>query len=216
MLSSGRVNLFGQMAVIWSCPPTLENSIGMTTPNKYWSYIFGQYKVQTSPSYQLTATLVRFKNVQACWFFEFKSFWWEPWKICLCGLEAFESVPYSCVWKMCYHLWQTLYWVKNFVFGLIRWALKNNLSSYHFSMPREPVVILHIALTNSISTNIQSIVQHPTLSDKQQFSQLQDHLQERTDMFNSAIFYSITSTQPGLQGGRIGYLLCWACLHRHM
>lgn len=67
------------------------------------------------------------------------------------------------------------------------------------SMPREPVVILHVALTDGIASNIQAIVPHPTLSHQSDFK-LTQHSEEDTSTFNSAVFYSITSTQPGLKG----------------
>lgn len=71
-----------------------------------------------------------------------------------------------------------------------------------FSMPREPVVILHVALVGAISSKIQAIVRHPTLSRQSDFDQLTNSalLEEDTTSFDSAIFYSITSTQTGLQG----------------
>lgn len=69
----------------------------------------------------------------------------------------------------------------------------------HPTMPREPLVILHIALTSDIASSIQAIVKHPTLSSSEHFTQLGGD-KENTSTFDSAIFYSITSTQPGLQG----------------
>lgn len=68
-----------------------------------------------------------------------------------------------------------------------------------FSMPGEPVVILHVALVDGISASIQSIVRHPTLSNQSDFT-FSKNLGEDTSQFDTAIFYSITSTQPGLQG----------------
>lgn len=44
----------------------------------------------------------------------------------------------------------------------------------HPSMPREPLVILHIALTKDIASSIQSIVKHPTLSLHKDFEQIRD------------------------------------------
>lgn len=66
-------------------------------------------------------------------------------------------------------------------------------------MPGEPMVILHVALVNQISSSIQSIVHHPTLSNQSDFK-LNNHQEEDPSTFNTAIFYSITSTQSGLKG----------------
>ncbi|CAH1227619.1 MLYCD [Branchiostoma lanceolatum] len=65
----------------------------------------------------------------------------------------------------------------------------------HSTMPREPMVVLHTALTNQISDNIQTIVSTPILDD------------EDVEDINTAIFYSITSTQKGLQGVELGNYL---------
>ncbi|XP_078619044.1 malonyl-CoA decarboxylase, mitochondrial-like isoform X1 [Branchiostoma floridae x Branchiostoma japonicum] len=65
----------------------------------------------------------------------------------------------------------------------------------HSTMPREPMVVLHTALTNQISDNIQTIVSTPILDE------------EDVDNINTAIFYSITSTQKGLQGVELGNYL---------
>ncbi|XP_041462453.1 malonyl-CoA decarboxylase, mitochondrial-like [Lytechinus variegatus] len=69
----------------------------------------------------------------------------------------------------------------------------------HSSMPNEPLVILHTALTRDISASIQSIVRK------------QDDIaigvkpgEEDPDEAQAAIFYSITSTQKGLQGVELG------------
>ena len=67
-------------------------------------------------------------------------------------------------------------------------------------MPGEPLVVLHVALVDGISNSIQSIVRHPALSNQSDFSKLGQYNEEDTSTFNTAIFYSITSTQPGLQG----------------
>lgn len=72
----------------------------------------------------------------------------------------------------------------------------------HPSMPREPVVVLHVALTPSIPAGINSIVkQHRSmrrLSGTNSWME-QSGSEEKEDCL-AAIFYSITSTQPGLQG----------------
>ncbi|KAG7333351.1 hypothetical protein KOW79_003486 [Hemibagrus wyckioides] len=67
----------------------------------------------------------------------------------------------------------------------------------HASMPGEPLVVLHVALTQDISDNIQSIVREFTTLDAV----------EEVDKINTAIFYSISSTQAGLQGVELGNYL---------
>lgn len=65
----------------------------------------------------------------------------------------------------------------------------------HPSMPREPLVIVYVALTEAISDNVQKIMKEEDLS-------LEDEKKA-----NTAIYYSITSTQPGLRGIDLGNLL---------
>ncbi|XP_055889081.1 malonyl-CoA decarboxylase, mitochondrial-like isoform X2 [Biomphalaria glabrata] len=103
----------------------------------------------------------------------------------------------------------------------------------HSSMPREPVVVLHTALTQEISSSIQGILRnvrlrYSSIADDQTigkgleyFSGLDEKNVRQSDSdnmnFNSdtedpelvkaAIFYSITSTQKGLQGIDLGYYL---------
>ncbi|XP_061631057.1 malonyl-CoA decarboxylase, mitochondrial [Phyllopteryx taeniolatus] len=85
------------------------------------------------------------------------------------------------------------------------WAdLKRRVGPYrrcyaftHAAMPGEPLVVLHVALTEEISDNIQSIVR--------EFSTLD--LEEDVNKVNAAIFYSISSTQAGLQGVELGNYL---------
>ncbi|KAK0407427.1 hypothetical protein QR680_019193 [Steinernema hermaphroditum] len=64
----------------------------------------------------------------------------------------------------------------------------------HEALPREPLVVVHVALTNDISSSIQAIVK-------------QDHLEGTEREHNTAIFYSISSMQPGLKGIDLGNLL---------
>lgn len=74
----------------------------------------------------------------------------------------------------------------------------------HASMPREPVVVLHTALTSEISSSIQSIVQrNARLSGEPEPAELS----ENAHSISTAIFYSITSTQKGLQGVELGNYL---------
>ncbi|XP_069037263.1 malonyl-CoA decarboxylase, mitochondrial [Lepisosteus oculatus] len=67
----------------------------------------------------------------------------------------------------------------------------------HSAMPGEPLVVLHVALTEEISDNIQSIVR--------EFSSLD--AEEDIKKINAAVFYSISSTQAGLQGVELGNFL---------
>ncbi|XP_033997837.1 malonyl-CoA decarboxylase, mitochondrial [Trematomus bernacchii] len=67
----------------------------------------------------------------------------------------------------------------------------------HAAMPMEPLVVLHVALTEDISDNIQSIVR--------EFASLES--EEDVNKINAAIFYSISSTQAGLQGVELGNYL---------
>ncbi|CAL8292004.1 unnamed protein product [Boreogadus saida] len=67
----------------------------------------------------------------------------------------------------------------------------------HAAMPGEPLVVLHVALTEDISDNIQSIVR--------EFANLD--AKEDVNQINAAIFYSISSTQAGLQGVELGNYL---------
>uniref|UniRef100_A0A5F9C0Y8 Malonyl-CoA decarboxylase C-terminal domain-containing protein n=1 Tax=Oryctolagus cuniculus TaxID=9986 RepID=A0A5F9C0Y8_RABIT len=65
----------------------------------------------------------------------------------------------------------------------------------HCSTPGEPLVVLHVALTSDIPSNIQAIVkeQPPETEEKSRIA--------------AAIFYSISLTQPGLQGVELGTFL---------
>lgn len=67
----------------------------------------------------------------------------------------------------------------------------------HAAMPGEPLVVLHVALTEHISDNIQSIVREFATLDSE----------EDVNKITSAIFYSISSTQAGLQGVELGNYL---------
>ncbi|MBN3309898.1 DCMC protein, partial [Amia calva] len=67
----------------------------------------------------------------------------------------------------------------------------------HGAMPGEPLVVLHVALTEEISNNIQTIVR--------EFSSLDS--EEDVNKINAAVFYSISSTQAGLQGVELGNYL---------
>ncbi|XP_048462064.1 malonyl-CoA decarboxylase, mitochondrial [Rhincodon typus] len=67
----------------------------------------------------------------------------------------------------------------------------------HNAMPREPLIVLHVALTDDISNNIQAIVRKdPSLE-----------MTEDVNKITTAIFYSISSSQRGLQGVELGTYL---------
>ncbi|CAN7988876.1 unnamed protein product, partial [Ixodes hexagonus] len=73
----------------------------------------------------------------------------------------------------------------------------------HSCMPGEPIVVLHTALTNSISSSIQRIVSHkPDPSGPKASDEWEDDR-----VIKSAVFYSISSTQKGLQGIELGKYL---------
>ncbi|XP_014309799.1 oxidative stress-induced growth inhibitor 1 isoform X2 [Myotis lucifugus] len=66
----------------------------------------------------------------------------------------------------------------------------------HCSTPEEPLVVLHVALTSDISSNIQSIVKECPPAET-----------EEKNKIAAAIFYSISLTQQGLQGVELGTFL---------
>jgi len=75
----------------------------------------------------------------------------------------------------------------------------------HRSMPSEPVVVLHVALTRGVPASIGDVVRHhPAL---RRMATLDARTGEDADSMDSAIFYSITSTQKGLQGIELGTYL---------
>ena len=78
----------------------------------------------------------------------------------------------------------------------------------HLSMPGEPIVVLHVALTTHISSTISSIIKHhrkvkrhATVDVDTSSSKDENHLsmEEDPNLCTTAIFYTITSTQTGLQ-----------------
>ncbi|KAJ1366522.1 hypothetical protein KIN20_027199 [Parelaphostrongylus tenuis] len=75
--------------------------------------------------------------------------------------------------------------------------LGNLRRCYYFSheaMPREPLVIVYVALLNEIADSVQSIVDC-------------EHFDSSEDECTTAIYYSITATQPGLFGIDLGNML---------
>ncbi|CAB3383192.1 Hypothetical predicted protein [Cloeon dipterum] len=83
----------------------------------------------------------------------------------------------------------------------------------HDSMPREPIVVLHTALADTISSSMKGIVTAAQrLSvDASAAGGLAGlkmaESEENPDLVKAAIFYSITSTQKGLQGIELGNYL---------
>ncbi|MEE6499946.1 hypothetical protein FKM82_003650 [Ascaphus truei] len=66
----------------------------------------------------------------------------------------------------------------------------------HSAMPGEPLIVLHVALTQQISSSIQTIVKEIPSCEV-----------EDGNKIKSAIFYSISLTQQGLQGVELGTYL---------
>lgn len=82
----------------------------------------------------------------------------------------------------------------------------------HKSMPREPVVVLHTALNTDISTSIHSIISSQPAAVKQDDNSYNGDLDINSNSedplrITTAVFYSITSTQKGLQGVDLGNYL---------
>nr|XP_020657599.1 malonyl-CoA decarboxylase, mitochondrial [Pogona vitticeps] len=78
--------------------------------------------------------------------------------------------------------------------------MKRRVGSYrrcyyfaHCAIPGEPLIILHVALTDEITSNIQAIVK-----------EIPSQEVEDTNKITTAIFYSISLTQQGLQGVELG------------
>ncbi|XP_060110309.1 malonyl-CoA decarboxylase, mitochondrial [Heteronotia binoei] len=66
----------------------------------------------------------------------------------------------------------------------------------HCAIPSEPLIVLHVALTDEISSSIQGIVK-----------EIPSQEAENLNKINTAIFYSISLTQQGLQGVELGTYL---------
>eukprot|EP00095_Tigriopus_kingsejongensis_P010133 snap_masked-scaffold75_size407189-processed-gene-2.14 protein:Tk10133 transcript:snap_masked-scaffold75_size407189-processed-gene-2.14-mRNA-1 annotation:"malonyl- mitochondrial" len=90
----------------------------------------------------------------------------------------------------------------------------------HLSMPGEPIVVLHVALAETIPESIGTVVKHHRLVKR--FS-VDSHLAsgsksgregEDPSLCQAAIFYSITSTQKGLQGIELGTQLIKQAVHK--
>ncbi|PVD28923.1 hypothetical protein C0Q70_11518 [Pomacea canaliculata] len=105
--------------------------------------------------------------------------------------------------------------------------LKHRVGSYrrcyvftHHSMPREPIVVLHTALTSEISSSIHSIIHNPRFRASSSDSPLTEAApphepleEENTSEITTAVFYSITSTQRGLKGVELGNYLIKRVVH---
>ncbi|RZF37910.1 hypothetical protein LSTR_LSTR005410 [Laodelphax striatellus] len=96
------------------------------------------------------------------------------------------------------------------------WAdLKQRVGPYrrcfvytHNSMPDEPLVVLHTALSDEISASTREIVAaHSRMSVDIQMVSVTADTVEDPSCVKAAIFYSITSTQKGLQGIELGNYL---------
>ncbi|XP_015606954.1 malonyl-CoA decarboxylase, mitochondrial isoform X2 [Cephus cinctus] len=76
----------------------------------------------------------------------------------------------------------------------------------HPSMPREPLVVLHTALCDEIPTTVKGIqeAEQRILGMRMEATSF---LQEDKNKIKAAIFYSIASTQKGLQGIELGNYL---------
>ncbi|CAH0384967.1 unnamed protein product [Bemisia tabaci] len=74
----------------------------------------------------------------------------------------------------------------------------------HFAMPDEPLVVLHTALCKNIVSSTSEIFSSSSNSKQLIDSRDEPADEENMENINTAIFYSISSTQPGLQGIELG------------
>ncbi|XP_074864969.1 malonyl-CoA decarboxylase, mitochondrial isoform X2 [Carettochelys insculpta] len=81
--------------------------------------------------------------------------------------------------------------------------MKHRVGSYrrcyffaHCAIPMEPLIVLHVALTNEISSSIQAIVKEVPPLETEDMTKI-----------TTAIFYSISLTHQGLQGVELGTYL---------
>lgn len=75
----------------------------------------------------------------------------------------------------------------------------------HNTMPTEPLIILHVALTNSLSSNIVNLLKN--LENDSNNSHMESSA-------THAIFYSISSSQKGLKNIDLGNSLIKSCVAR--
>lgn len=82
------------------------------------------------------------------------------------------------------------------------------LAFTHVTLPREPVIVIHAAITSQISGNMQSILENlqATSGDREHDTEAPVEVlsKENAIAMTTAVFYSITSTQKGLQGIEFG------------
>ena len=84
--------------------------------------------------------------------------------------------------------------------------LKKRLGPYrrcfilsHPAVPQRPLAILHVALTGNISSSLSTIISRTTNLSLDSESDIESKSNdEDTQLVNTAIFYSISSTQKGL------------------
>ncbi|XP_047737332.1 malonyl-CoA decarboxylase, mitochondrial isoform X2 [Hyalella azteca] len=76
----------------------------------------------------------------------------------------------------------------------------------HSCMPSEPLVVLHTFLTDSISSSMNVIVQNPRFDPSEDRVDIPEE-EEDSRTITAAVFYSITSTQKGLQSIELGNYL---------
>ncbi|XP_053398010.1 malonyl-CoA decarboxylase, mitochondrial-like isoform X2 [Mercenaria mercenaria] len=77
----------------------------------------------------------------------------------------------------------------------------------HSSMPHEPIVVLHCALTSEISSSIHSIIGNRGYSTSSLEQEKVEEGPEDPNKINTAMFYSVSNTQKGLQGVDLGNYL---------
>lgn len=93
--------------------------------------------------------------------------------------------------------------------------LKKRLGPYrrcfilsHPAVPKRPLAILHVALMNDITDNIHSIItRNMSLSIDSETDSLKLGDEEDIQRFNTAIFYSISSTQKGLAVSTLAWFI---------
>lgn len=74
---------------------------------------------------------------------------------------------------------------------------------HHPSLPSEPLVVLHVALCDAVATNMHQILQQSSSAENEPKPNMTgrdlQHLEPQ-----AAVFYSISSTKPGLAGVDLG------------
>lgn len=123
------------------------------------------------------------RNILSTWFdiglLDMKTITWDSPASMLEKLIAYEAVHKITSWN----------------------DLRNRLDSdrrcfafFHYKMPAEPLIFIEVALTNDISNSVQSLLDESApITDKSNI--------------NTAMFYSISSAQPGLTGINLGNFL---------